>query len=113
MRNAISTGDTRAVVLLSWLGLATRIDHSWLRWALRNVSGNKANIVMHLILSIASAYQPIEEPPSKEIRHMVDYTILEELESTKDEGKLSGNQELANLAQTIMESRALQKFLGH
>ncbi|EPE26673.1 hypothetical protein GLAREA_02586 [Glarea lozoyensis ATCC 20868] len=113
MRNAISIGDTRAVVLLSWLGLAARTDHSLLRWALRNVGGNKANVITHLILSIESAYQNIMRPQSKKIRDMLDYKILEELEFTKEEGELSGNQPLANLAQTIMECRALQKFLGH
>jgi hypothetical protein len=114
MKTAISIGDTRAVVLLSWLGVAVKIDEDLLSWALRNVGGNKSSVVTHLLLSIDSIHQCRQcrhciPPPV--VSKMDGYKIHQELISAKNEGHFRGIQELVNLAQTIVESSALHWFL--
>ena len=42
---------------------------------------------------------------------LIDGRIMEELESARHEGTLSGNVELVNLANTVMKSTALRVLL--
>jgi hypothetical protein len=111
MKTAISIGDTRAVVLLSWLGVAVKIDEDLLSWALRNVGGNKSSVVTHLLLSIDSIHQCRHCRPPPVVSKMDGYKIHQELISAKNEGHFRGIQELVDLAQTIEESSALHWFL--
>jgi hypothetical protein len=49
LRNAISTGDYRAICLLLWAGVMERIDIDILAWAVRHVGGNKIAILARLL----------------------------------------------------------------
>jgi hypothetical protein len=115
LRTAISIGDSRVIVLLSWLGVASRIDNKLLSWALRNAGGNKIKVVMHLLLSIDSVsmsqYHPYHTQYGANLLHMISFQIYQEIRSAREEGDSCGNGELLELAEALSRSDTIRTFI--
>ncbi|KAF4630934.1 hypothetical protein G7Y89_g7204 [Cudoniella acicularis] len=61
-KNAISTGDTRAILLLGWAGVAQKIDEEIMIWTLENSGGDKLGVFNHLLLLGGRPLRPDDLP---------------------------------------------------
>jgi hypothetical protein len=100
LKNAIATGDTRAIHLLAWAGLISKLDTDMLLWAFRNAGGDKIATVNQLLrigFTIMS---------NKDITR-----VQKELGEMRDEAEQEGDDEKRGFVQEILNSQTLHGSL--
>ncbi|KAG9236068.1 hypothetical protein BJ875DRAFT_457351 [Amylocarpus encephaloides] len=106
LMTAISTGDTRAIQLLCWIGACVKINTNLVTWALRNVGGNRIETMKHLLVAHNSlnelGFVPTVLDP---------LAIEQELEIYKAEALRANDLETLNFVVTIESSRSLKSAL--
>lgn len=98
LKNAITTGDTRAVHLLAWYGLIEKLDIETLLWTFRNAGGERIATV-NQILRLGFSDISSNFKNARKVQRL--------LSDMEDEGKQEGDQGKLDFVNQLKASQTL------
>ena len=99
LKNAITTGDTRAIHLLEWYGLIEKLDIEGLLWTFRNAGGERiATVNQVLRLGFVSS----NFKNARKVQRL--------LSDMEDEGVQEGDQEKLDFVNQLKASQSLSEL---